>query len=212
MGEATKNTPGKQRRNASLAVASVSTVRNQPSDESYVGPSGTKEHTSTDCSSRACALKRFEEMKKIANLQKSILRLQKQNVKLEEKLDAAMSTCLTLMTLDTPKNCMYYTGLPNVEVFHTLLEYFEPRAKVVYWGSDRKEHNVRKKQNGLRDIKKNSILAKEFLMVLVQLRTGMQGQELARNFLMSESIVSWTFATRMNFLQRELRHLTTLPS
>ncbi|KAH6937659.1 hypothetical protein HPB50_003554 [Hyalomma asiaticum] len=96
---------------------------------------GTKEHTSADCSSRACALKRFEDSKRIADLQKCILQLQKQNVKLEEKLDAAMSRCLTLRTLDTPKNCMYYTGLPNVEVFHTLLEYFAQRAKeMVYWG------------------------------------------------------------------------------
>ncbi|KAH6927627.1 hypothetical protein HPB50_006277 [Hyalomma asiaticum] len=35
-----RSTPGKQRRNARVAVASVSTVRDEPSDESYVAPSG----------------------------------------------------------------------------------------------------------------------------------------------------------------------------
>lgn len=143
----------------------------------------------------------------IGNSQKLILQLQKQNSKLEVRLDAAMSRLLTLSTLDTPKKCMYYTGLPNVEVFHTLLDYFAPRAReMVYWGSDRKQHN------DPRGNQKNSNLAKEFFMVLVRLRTGMQGQELARNFLMSESLVSRTFATWINFLQRELRHLTTFPT
>lgn len=169
---------------------------------------GIKEHIWSDCRCQACASKKIEVLEQeIGNSQKFILQLQKQNAKLEVQLDAAMSRCLTLTTLATPKDCMYYTGLPNVEVFNILLEYFAPRAReMLYWGSNKKRHN------DPRGNKKNGNLAKEFFMVLVPLRTSMQGQELARNFLMSESLVSRTFSTWINFSQRELRHLTPLPT
>lgn len=143
----------------------------------------------------------------VGNLQKSVLRLQQQNAKLEVRLDAAMSRLLTLGTLDTPKECMYYTGLPNVGVLHTLFEYLAPRAReMLYWGSDKKQ------KNDPRGSEKQSELLNEFFMVLVRLRTGMPGKELARNFIMSESQVSRTFSTWINFLRQELRHLTTFPT
>ncbi|XP_075734780.1 uncharacterized protein LOC119178447 isoform X1 [Rhipicephalus microplus] len=183
-------------------------VPDQDSMELQPPENGIKEHIWPDCRCQACASKKIEVLEQeIGNSQKFILQLQKQNAKLEVELDAAMSRCLTLTTLATPKDCMYYTGLPNVEVFNILLEYFAPRAReMLYWGSDKKRHN------DPRGNKKNGNLAKEFFMVLVRLRTGMQRQELARNFLMSESLVSRTFSTWINILQRELRHLTPLPT
>ncbi|XP_077508191.1 uncharacterized protein LOC144119456 [Amblyomma americanum] len=169
---------------------------------------GIKEHTWPDCCCKVCALNRVKDLEQtIGESQKLILRLQNENAKLEMRLDAAMSSFLSLSMLDTPKKCMYYTGLPNVEVFHTLLEYLAPRAReMMYWGSDKKQ------KDDPRGNRKQSYLGNEFLMVLVRLRTGMQGQELARNFLTSESQVSRTFSTWINFLQRELRHLTTFPT
>ncbi|XP_077497093.1 uncharacterized protein LOC144107787 [Amblyomma americanum] len=168
---------------------------------------GIKEHTWPDCCCQVCALNRVKDLEQtMGESQKLILRLQNENAKLEMRLDAAMSSFLSLSMLDTPKKCMYYTGLPNVEVFHTLLEYFAPRAReMMYWGSDKKQ------KDDPWGNRKQSYLDNEFLMVLVRLRTGMQGQELAQNFLISESQVSRTFSMWINFLQ-ELRHLTNFPT
>ncbi|CAN7985184.1 unnamed protein product [Ixodes hexagonus] len=49
-------------------------------------------------------------------------------------------------------------------------------------------------------------------MVLVRLRTGMAGREMARNFGVHEGTVSRVFSTWINFLQRELSTLTRFPS
>lgn len=49
-------------------------------------------------------------------------------------------------------------------------------------------------------------------MVLVRLKTGMAGRELARNFMMSPTQVSRIFATWINFLEQELEQLTKLPT
>ncbi|KAL3195695.1 hypothetical protein MRX96_001817 [Rhipicephalus microplus] len=118
-------------------------VPDQDSMELQQPENGIKEHIWPDCRCQACASKKIEVLEQeIGNSQKFILELQKQNAKLEVQLDAAMSRCLTLTTLATPKDCMYYTGLPNVEVFNILLEYFAPRAReMLYWGSDKKRHN-----------------------------------------------------------------------
>ncbi|XP_037565620.1 uncharacterized protein LOC119445381 isoform X2 [Dermacentor silvarum] len=70
----------------------------------------------------------------------------------------------------------------------------------------------KKSQNETRGRPKETELAMEFLMVLVRLRTGMRGKELARNFSISESQVSRIFTTWINFLERELRHLNHIPS
>lgn len=59
---------------------------------------------------------------------------------------------------------------------------------------------------------KETELATEFFLLLVRLRTGMSERELARNFTLSESQVSRIFATWINFLQRELKKLTNIPS
>ncbi|XP_070389846.1 uncharacterized protein [Dermacentor albipictus] len=75
-----------------------------------------------------------------------------------------------------------------------------------YWGWTKKtycEARARPKESGL---------VTEFFMVLVRLRTGMPGKGIARNFTMSESQVSRTFATWINVLERELAAITSIPS
>ncbi|CAN7998195.1 unnamed protein product [Ixodes pacificus] len=150
-----------------------------------------------------------DAQQKIALLEKTVQRLHKSNIMLETKLDAAVARLLTTSILqESPKKCMFYTGLVNSAVFDCLLEYFTPRASgMCYWGSDKK-----KKRSETRGRPREHELGDEFFMVLVRLRRGMSGEELARNFMMSESQVSRIFATWINFLQRELRMLTTLPS
>ncbi|XP_075539461.1 uncharacterized protein LOC142574199 [Dermacentor variabilis] len=49
-------------------------------------------------------------------------------------------------------------------------------------------------------------------MVLVRLKTGMPGEEVARNFLMSASHVSRIFATWVNFLELELEARMQMPT
>ncbi|XP_037568234.2 uncharacterized protein LOC119449121 [Dermacentor silvarum] len=115
---------------------------------------------------------------------------------------------LTLSVIElSPKACMYYTGLPSYDVFQSLFEYLEPRASSMsYWGWTKKSGSE------TRGRPKESSLATEFFMVLVRLRIGMPGKEIARNFMMSESQVSRTFATWINFLERELTAITSIPS
>nr|XP_037286902.1 uncharacterized protein LOC119179890 [Rhipicephalus microplus] len=80
-------------------------VPDQDSMELQQPENGIKEHIWSDCRCQACASKKIEVLvQEIGNSQKFILQLQKQNAKLEVQLDAAMSRCLTLTTLATPKD------------------------------------------------------------------------------------------------------------
>ncbi|XP_065291762.1 uncharacterized protein [Dermacentor albipictus] len=146
--------------------------------------------------------------KRLGILHQTVAALEKKNASLEQKLEEARSQLLTLSVIEaSPKACMYYTGLPTYDVFQSLFEYLEPRASnMSYWGWTKKtscEARGRPKESGL---------VTEFFMVLVRLRTGMPGKEIARNFAMSESQVSRTFATWINFLERELTAITSIPS
>lgn len=78
---------------------------------------------------------------KIALLRKTISLLERRNVKLEERLDQAMSRLLTLGLIEkSSKDCLYYTGLPNYGVFQSLFNYLKPRASMMsYWGWEKKQ-------------------------------------------------------------------------
>ncbi|XP_037567711.2 uncharacterized protein LOC119448545 [Dermacentor silvarum] len=150
-----------------------------------------------------------EDMEKaLGILHQTVTALERKNASLERKLDEACSHMLTLSVIElSPKACMYYTGLPSYDVFQSLFEYLEPRASSMsYWGWTKKSGSE------TRGRPKESSLATEFFMVLVRLRIGMPGKEIARNFMMSESQVSRTFATWINFLERELTAITSIPS
>ncbi|XP_065293901.1 uncharacterized protein [Dermacentor albipictus] len=143
-----------------------------------------------------------------ALLHQKIASLERRNMWLEMKLDEANSRILTLNTIRlSAKKCTFYTGLPNYGVFRSLFEYFEPRAsKMSYWGAER---NIKSKVPGR---PRERELEVEFFMVLVRLKTGMPGEEVARNFLMSTSHVSRIFATWVNFLEHELEARMQMPT
>ncbi|XP_077533318.1 uncharacterized protein LOC144145537 isoform X2 [Haemaphysalis longicornis] len=183
----------------------------EPSDEVSAAPPVHCPSAATsdvaDCRCRDCncgQIKLSEE--KIAQLQSAIITLKEKNRRLEGRLHHAESRLLNLSILQSCSKCRSYTGLPNVKVFEALFKYLEPRARnMTYWGSDDK------KQGETRGRPKEIDLRNEFFMVLVRLRTGMSTEEVARNFMLSESQVSRIFSTWINFLQRELRRLTNIP-
>ncbi|KAL1455790.1 hypothetical protein MTO96_043621 [Rhipicephalus appendiculatus] len=72
---------------------------------------------------------------KLGNQQREIARLEK-NMQLEKKLDLVHSQLLTLSLIkSSPKECAFYTGFPNYEVFETMLDYLTPTAStILYWG------------------------------------------------------------------------------
>ncbi|XP_037582892.1 uncharacterized protein LOC119466448 isoform X1 [Dermacentor silvarum] len=163
--------------------------------------------TLPQCSCQQCSCGNVRRMERtLGELQKQAIWLQNRNLRLENKLDSVMSRLLTVEILHDPSKCMYYVGLPNIEVFKSLLDHLKPLAsEMTYWGSNQKG------ENGPRGHRKDSEIENEFFMTLLRLRRGMGGVELARNFLICESQVSRIFTTWVNLLQRELKELTTLP-
>lgn len=141
-------------------------------------------------------------------LHQKIASLERNNIRLEMKLDEANSRILTLNVIKlSAKECAFYTGLPNHGVFQSLFEYFKPRAsKMSYWGAERKANSNVPGRPRERE------LEAEFFMVLVRLKTGMPGEEVARNFLMSASHVSRIFVTWVNFLELELEARVQIPT
>ncbi|CAN7937333.1 unnamed protein product [Ixodes hexagonus] len=140
--------------------------------------------------------------------------LQQRNLLLEFKLKRSelevqhLKACQ--LTVDTirhkPKKCMYYTGLPEYGVFKAFYDFLAPRAAVMkYWKCNERTKEMKGRPREME-------LIEEFFMVLVRLRTGMAGKEMARNFGVSEGTLSKVFTTWMNFLQRELKALTRFPS
>ncbi|KAM7295911.1 uncharacterized protein LOC121833803 [Ixodes scapularis] len=143
----------------------------------------------------------------MAKMQQVILDLQADKQRLERQVCHLQARQLSLNTIQEPKNCLYYTGLPEFSVFQNLFNFLELRAaKMTYWLGNRKTAGETK------DRTREMSLIDEFFMVLVRLRTGMAGKELARNFNISEGQVSKVFVTWIKFLQRQLRVLLQFPT
>lgn len=119
-----------------------------------------------------------------------------------------MSRILTIDVLkQSAKKCVFYTDLPNYGVLRSLFEYLEPRARrMSYWGA------TRKADSKVPGRPRASDLETDFFMVLVRLRNGMPGEEVARNFLTSTSQVSRIFTTWVNFLEVELEARVQMPT
>ncbi|XP_040071266.3 uncharacterized protein LOC120843875 [Ixodes scapularis] len=144
---------------------------------------------------------------KIAQMQQRILSLEADNMRLQVELQHHETRRLSVDFIrHDPKQCIYYTGLPEFAVFEAVYNFFAPRAsQMQYWSSGRKS-------NGMKGRPRELELIEEFFMVLTRLRTGMAGREMARNFGVHEATVSRLFTTWINFLQRELSTLTRLTS
>ncbi|CAN7950319.1 unnamed protein product [Ixodes pacificus] len=143
---------------------------------------------------------------KIAQMQQRILSLEADNMRLQVELQHHETRRLSVDFIrHDPKQCIYYTGLPEFAVFEAVYDFFAPRAsQMQYWSSSQKS-------NGMKGRPRELELIEEFFMVLTRLRTGMAGREMARNFGVHEATVSRLFTTWINFLQRELSTLARLP-
>ncbi|CAN7948431.1 unnamed protein product, partial [Ixodes pacificus] len=143
---------------------------------------------------------------KIAQMQQRILSLEADNTRLQVELQHHETRRLSVDFIrHDPKQCIYYTGLPEFAVFEAVYDFFAPRAsQMQYWSSSQKS-------NGMKGRPRELELIEEFFMVLTRLRTGMAGREMARNFGVHEATVSRLFTTWINFLQRELSTLARLP-
>lgn len=144
----------------------------------------------------------------IAEMQQEILELKAQNVRLQMRAEHLESRQLTVENIRLNKlDCAYYTGMLEFGVFNSLFEYFEPRAsEMKYWRREKRASHETRGRPRQFDLKE------EFFMVLVRLRTGMPGKEIARNFGISEGHFSRVFATWINFLRLELKGMTRFPT
>ncbi|XP_064463798.1 uncharacterized protein LOC135374798 [Ornithodoros turicata] len=124
---------------------------------------------------------------------------------LEEENHDLSSRLLSLKTV-TDIKFKYYTGLKNRQVFDVIFKHVEHNArKMNYW------HMGPRNEGGGRGRLRAASLQDELFMVLVRLRTGMQVQEIARNFGISEATFSRIFTTWIKFLDLELGALTQFP-
>ncbi|XP_042147138.1 angiomotin-like [Ixodes scapularis] len=119
---------------------------------------------------------------KIAQMQQRILSLEADNMRLQVELQHHETRRLSVDFIrHDPKQCIYYTGLPEFAVFEAVYDFFAPRAsQMQYWSSGRKSSGMKGRPRELE-------LIEEFFMVLTRLRTGMAGREMARNFGVHEA-------------------------
>ncbi|XP_040068774.1 uncharacterized protein LOC115320941 isoform X1 [Ixodes scapularis] len=154
-----------------------------------------------------CKMLQSQDLK-IARLQQEVLRLQAENARLNREVNDLLSRQLTLnMICKSKKDCAFYTGMSDFEIFEGIYDYLAYYAsRMEYWGINRRSPGEKKGRSREFEPKE------EFFMVLVRLRTGMSGKEIARNFGISEGHFSRVFATWINFLHRQLKALTRFPT
>lgn len=144
---------------------------------------------------------------KIARLQQEVVRLQAENARLNGEVNDLLSRQLTLKMIRENKKGCVYRGMLDFEVFEGVYDYLAYYAsKVEYWGVNRRSPGQNKGWSREFEPKE------KFFMVLVWLRTGMSGKEIARNFGISGRHFSRVFATWLNFFQRQLKTLTRFPT
>lgn len=98
----------------------------------------------------------------------------------------------------------FYTGLKDRQLFELLYKELELNAsRLKYWISTDKGSISKGRPRDL-------ALKDQLFMVLFRLRTGTCGKETARNFGVSESTISRTFCTWINFLELAAMTFPTL--
>lgn len=147
--------------------------------------------------------KRVKELERDVELEKErnehlTIQLNKEhrvNEDLTLKCTEMRNQALSLENIKKGNDFMYYTGLPTYKVFKHLhdlvLETYPTVGKGNYMRAQEPEDQL--------------------FMVLVRLRTAMPCKEIARNFGVSESTLSRTFARWLFMLNSVLRDITRLP-
>ena len=112
--------------------------------------------------------------------------------------------------VNNDKLTRFYTGLPTYCAFISLVEYLEPKAKVmITWNSSRTQQD-RVDATG-RAFKSISV-ANQLFSVLIRLRLGLAATDVCFRFKFSEATYSRLFSTWICFLSKELRLLFPFPT
>ena len=107
----------------------------------------------------------------------------------------------------------FYTGVKDYETFKILLDFFMPAAKnLVYYGSKTDVERLIFDDVVKRGPKRSLSLEQEFFLVLVSLRLGLLGVDLATRAGMSQSQMSRIFITWIDFLHSRLRQYPIWPT
>ena len=123
--------------------------------------------------------------------------------------------------LSSDKQVCFYTGLRSIEHFNLLYNYVKEKVqKMPYWQGTKKSkvvvNRIRSKYKLLVSPKKRGTKRKlkiktELLMVLMRLRLGLLGHDLADRFNVSEATVSSVFTTWIKVLAQVLKVLVYWP-
>ena len=136
---------------------------------------------------------------------------------LQEQLEYFEGKKFSLDKIKDDNDAMsFYTGFQNYGTFISVFEYLESKAsRLQYWrgqtdsNSDPKQYQT---QGGRPGPKRKLSLKEEFFMVLIRLKVGLFVRDLSERFEISQSQVSKTFTTWINFLNAELPLLFPFPS
>ncbi|XP_064646828.1 uncharacterized protein LOC135499803 [Lineus longissimus] len=143
-------------------------------------------------------------------LQQNIIRLEEENAILKRRV-------LSLDNIrDKDEDFRFWTNMPNYAVFISLSDYLEKRSsgQLKYWNGSRTEqykHFSETKSSKPGKERKLSF-KEEFFLVLVKLKTGKLNKDMALTFGVSESYISKSMSTWVNFLAQELKTLFEMKS
>ena len=150
---------------------------------------------------------------KVAQLEEKLDDMEKQKKVLHEQVTsmANQTTFGVHLIKDNDKKTRFYTGLPVYGVFVALLTYLQTKAvKLREW---RGEHETSAEYSSRGQKPWATIpVAEQFFSVLVRLRLGLRGQDIADRMGIPEGTFSKLFSTWIIFLSRELTLLFPWPS
>ena len=115
--------------------------------------------------------------------------------------------CSRLLTSE--KKTMFYTGIPNKEIYDTLFNYVKPRAQnLSYWQGEKKTKQSTVNPHSKRQGRNRKLpLEDEMLLTLMKLRLGLMNEDLCERFHVSHGVCSSIITTWIKFLAKELKGL-----
>ena len=106
---------------------------------------------------------------------------------------------------DNDAKTRYYTGLPTFAVFTAVLKFIEPHITVARQRLSDPDNSSKGRKNCLSTIE-------EFLAVLMRLRLGLLGEDVADRYSISTSLFSLIFKTWIKVLATRLKDIFPWPT
>ena len=125
---------------------------------------------------------------------------------LKEKDQQLTKQKFRLMSIkDDATQIMFYTGFRSYQAFEAFYRFLGPAADCLCYSSDKTVSSKKKRRN------RSLPPTEELFLTLIRLRVGLMEQDLAYRFNVSQSTVSRTIITWINFMYLELKKIPLWP-